>query len=89
MLQHGQPHLLSQHHQQVGSRNSGPEPFVAHRPRWDSVGPPTGRQRPHQPGQVERDAGSELPGPEHGGEDQGVRLRGVFVSHSEEPEGDV
>lgn len=86
MLQHGQPHLVPQHHQEVGPRDPGVQPVLAHRSRRHPVGPLAGRERPHQPGPISRQAHPELPGPEHGGEDPSHRLRGVLVAHAKELE---
>lgn len=87
LLQFGQPHLLSQHHQEVGPRDPGPQPVLPHRSGGDPVGPLTGREHPHQPGPLQRQARAELPGPEHRREDQGGRLHRVFLPHAKELEG--
>lgn len=89
MLQHGRSRLVPQHHQEVGAGHPGPQRVLAHHPRRDSAGPAAGRQRPHQPGQVQSQAGTELTGPEPGGQDPGHGLHRVLVADAEELEGGV
>lgn len=89
VLQHGQPHLISQHHQEVGCRYPGSQPFLADRSRRDSIRSFAGCERPHQLGPIQRQAHSELQSPQHGRKDQGDGLHRVFLAHAKELEGSV